>query len=338
MERKGKIVVYLTLLVAVAAAVTVAGCTGSKTESSTLSGKDIFDPAKFSLAKYDVTLNVTGNVSHRQFLVLTSQNEKDGDRITSEEIDGSSSVRTDVWINRERTVTPNVVITAINSTNIMVTGGYPPFNMTTADKAWNPLEATYTLTGKASVETPAGKYENCSVYQTDRQLGYGDTFVTTRVTYYIHPSEPVPVRYVIEMPSAAYEYDLAGAYGPNDRDSTPERVIQAFFSSLEQGDTDSAASYVVTYDGAEAKYKPLAGSSYQDFLQGAGVTYGNSTGAMHVQYVLTAGTTPAERTGGKEVVTARWSSVQYQYEPLYAYDLEGSFNVVNIGGHWKLVG
>lgn len=338
MGRINKSLIFLMLIGVIAIAVAASGCTGSNDNGTTLSGKDIFDPAEFSMARYDVTLNDSGMITHRIFLVTTGKNEQDGDRLTSNEIDGNNSVKTDVWINKERTAATNVLITVINSSTLMITGGYPPFNMTTADKAWNPLEATYALAGHENVTNNAGQFENCSIYVADRQLGFGDTIITTRVYYYMHPSSPVPVRYVVEMPTTSYAYDLYSAYGPNDMDSTPERVIQAFFDSLNQGDTDSASSYVVTYDSAEDKFKPLTGSSYQEFLQGTGAMYGDKTDDTHVQYVLTTLTQETQPTGGKNLVAASWTSVQYQYEPLTAFELNGKLNVVNIGGHWKIVG
>ena len=333
-----KSLIYITLIAVIALAVAASGCTGSKDNGKTLSGKEIFEPSAFSMARYDITLNDSGMIAHRIFIVTTGKNEPDGDRITSDEIDGNNSVKTDVWINKERTAATNVLITVINSSTLMVTGGFPPFNMTTADKAWNPLEATYTLAGHENVNNSAGQYDNCSIYVADRQLGFGDTLITTKVYYYMHPSSPVPVRYLVEMPTVSYVYDLHSAYGPNDRDSTPERVIQAFFDSLNQGDTDSASSYVVTYDSAADKFKPLTGSSYQEFLKGTGAMYGDKTDAIRVQYVLTTQITETQQLGGKDVVTARWTSVQYQYEPLTAYELNGKLNVVNSGGHWKIVG
>ncbi|CAJ37337.1 hypothetical protein [Methanocella arvoryzae] len=339
MERKGKPVIYLVLLTAiVAVAVASSGCTGDRDDTTTLYGKDIFDPAKFSMARYDVTANESGTVSHRDLVIITARNEKDGDRITTQEIYGNNSVRTNVWVNKDRTAATNVLITAINSSTLIITGGYPPFNMTTADKAWNSLDATYALIGTATVNTSAGMFDNCSVYGAGRMIGYGDGLINMSVYYYMHPSMPVPVLYVVQMPDAVYEYNLISAYGPNDRDSTPERVIQAFFDSLEQGDNATASSYVVTYDGTDSKFKPLSGSAYKEFLQGTGAMYGNAESATKVQYVLTTRTGEEQQIGGREVVAARWTSVQYQPAPLSVFELNGKLNVVNIGGHWKIVG
>lgn len=339
MDRISKPLAYLALFITiVAAAVAASGCTGNDVTSTTLDGKDIFDPAKFSMARYDVTLNDNGTITHRDLIVTSAKNEKDGDRLTSQEIDGNNSVRTDVWINKDRTAATNVIIAAINSTTIIVTGGYPPFNMTIADKAWNSLEATYNLVGSETLNTTAGQFDNCSVYEAGRTISYGDSLVNMKVRYYMHPSSPVPVRYVVEMPAATYEYSLQSAYGPNDRDSTPERVTQAFFDSLEQGDNVTASSYVVTYDSSDNKFKTLTGTAYQEFLQGTGTMYGDAVSSTKVQYVLTTQTGEIQQLGGKDIVSTRWTSVQYQYTPLSVFELNGRMNVVNIGGHWKIVG
>lgn len=338
MDRISKAIVYLALFVAIVAAVAASGCTGNNAPATTLEGKDVFDPARFSMARYDMVLNESGNLSHHDFLVTTARNEKDGDRITSHEIYGNESVRTDVWINKQRTTSTNVVITAINSSTIIVTGGYPPFNMTTADEAWNSLDATYSLVGNANVNTTAGYFDNCSVYAGEHQVGYGDAFVITRIYYYMHPSKPVPVRYIVETPSATYEYNLQSVYGANDADSTPERVVQAFFDSLEQGDNETASSYVVTYDSADNKFKPLTGEVYQEFLHGIGTMYGETSNATKVQYVLITQTGETRQIGGRDVVTVSWTSVQYQYSPLSVFELNGKLNIVYINGHWKIVG
>lgn len=338
MERMDKSLAYLALFVGLLAVVAASGCTDNKTDGKTLYGKDIFDPATFSMARYDMAVNENGTISHRDFIVTAAKNEAEGDRITSQEIYGNNSVKTDVWVNKDRTATTNVLITAVNSSTIIVTGGFPPFNMTTADKAWNSLEATYSLTGTANVNTTAGNFNNCSAYEAGRMISYGDGFVNMTVRYYMHPSSPVPVRYVIETPDATYEYGMLSVYGPNDRDSTPERVIQAFFDSLERDDNATASSLVVTYDGKDNKFKPLSGTAYQNFLEGTGAMYGNSESSTKVQYVLTTQTGEAQQIGGKDVVSARWTSVQYQYEPLSVFELNGKLNVVNIGGHWKIVG
>ena len=115
-----------------------------------------------------------------------------------------------------------------------------------------------------------------------KTLMSGDTPVNVTVYYYLYPSVPVPVSYVIEYPDESLiVYGLESVYGPNDVDSTPERVIQSYMDLLNDSEYTQAAQLLVKVD----KDGSIQHLSRQDVLKlnnNMAQTYGGKT---IVQYV-----------------------------------------------------
>lgn len=327
----------MTVVAIIAMAAALSGCTGTKGDQTSISGKDLFDPAKFSMARYNVTAESGGIVSHSDMIITTAMQDISGDRLTTVEFTENFSLRTDVWINRDRTLSTSVRITDINTSNLQISGGEPTFNMTVADRSWNTLETEYGFVGLRDILTGAGSFTNCTVYENTKKLYYGQSVREIKVDYYIHPSSPVPVKYIVSSPDASYTYELQSVYRQGDHDSTPERVIQSYFESLDSRDFDTASKYLVKYDDSSERFLPINKETYSSFYTNMNETYGDGGDNMKVLYVYTREARPGMPVNGQDVVSVKWASVHYQNKELYAYYLDGHFNVTKTGSNWRII-
>lgn len=326
---------FIVAAIAIAAVLTVSGCTGTKTYGDTLSGRDIFDPSVFSMAVYSVTINDTANVTHEGLIITAFPNDKDGERLASVVFSDNNSTRADAWINHG--VTDKVLVSDIQGNSVQVDGGNPMFNLTVFDQAWNTLDSTYSLLGMANITTSAGQFNGSYVYGADKVMISGGNPVSIQVMYFMNPLSSVPVMYMAKYPTGTAVYELQSVYGPHDKDSTPERAVQALFDSLDKGNYDAAARYWVTYDAASGKFKPLDRQMYDNFVADMTPVYGKNGGDMDLQYVYTYSVQPAGKINSYDAVIARYVNVQYDPAQIYAYTNEGNFSMVDIGGSWRFI-
>jgi hypothetical protein len=333
---KNKSIIFTILIIAaIAAIVSISGCTAPSQETkNTILGKDIFDPAKFSMATYIQASNVDNNTT--QFIFLAYPREADGNRITSISISGKDSMRGDVWINKSGEITNKVVVTDVSSQSINSQTLNLPYNLTEIDQAWNTLETKYTLVGNDTVMVPAGMFDNCTIYATKKTLMSGDTPVNVTIYYYLYPSVPVPVSYVIVYPSETIVYGLESVYGPNDVDSSPERVVQSYMDLLNESQYTQAAQLLVKVD----KDGSVQHLSRQDVLKlnsNMAQTYGEKGGMMIVQYVSVDTVQKISDIDGHTAASAHWTSVQYIPSRGIALLIDKTSTVVDVNGHWKIV-
>jgi hypothetical protein len=319
----------------VAAALIVSGCAGPRTYGSTLSGRDIFDPGTFSMARYSVVVNESGNVTNEGLIVTSYPYEKEGDRLTSVALTGDGSVRADAWLLRGRT--DRVMMSAIDGPAVQVSGGSPTFNMTVFDRAWNSLDSAYTLVGRANVTNHAGQFDEAYVYAADRMMVFGSESTSFQALYFMHPSCPVPVMYMVNYPGGSAVYELESVYGPKDKDSTPERALQTMFDLLDRGDYDAAAWYWVEYDPDAGRFRPLDRQTYGEFLADISPVYGEAGEAMGVQYVLARSVAPATVAGGHDAAIVEYVSPHYDPALLNAYGMAGNFSMVKVNGGWRFI-
>ncbi len=328
----------LTAFVTIAlVAMAIAGCTGPSQSGSTISGGDIFDPQRFSMAVYNVTMDDGASVTWQDLQVITNAGEPEGNRLTSVSFQKNGSTRADSMISTDRRKTVSVLITDINGTDVRINGGELAFNMTVFDEAWNSLDDVYSLTGTADVTTPAGKFDGCSVYGIKKTLYFGSVPSDIRISYYLHKSSPVPVMYTVEGSSGKYTYLLQSVYLPADMDSTAERVIQAFFDDLDNSRPDSAFNYLVTYDAVNGSFVSPDDATYREYIENMNRTYGLGDESFRVQYVHAGAPAPGVTVAGHDTPLVPWTSVHYQVGNLYAYRLEGSFYMVDLDGHWRII-
>jgi hypothetical protein len=324
-------------LVITAVAVAIAGCSGGSKDSSMLSGADIFDPHRFSMATYDVTLTRGDNVSHQGFIVMANTSGKEGDVLTSISFHDNVSARADTLISRNGKKTLNVLISDINESSLQFSGGSPLFNMTLLDQAWNSLDENYKLWGTANVTVPAGTFADCSVYGGSKSVVFGGESSQVQVFYYMHPSSAVPVMYEVNGTAGLYVYRLKHVYELGDIAGTPERVVQSFFDDLDNGRLDEAFKCLTTYDQNSGRYKAPDDSTYREFLANMNRTYRTGDESYRVQFVNVSPSQPVTSQLGDNIRLVPWDSIHYQVGTLSVYRLSGSFYVAEIGGQWRII-
>ncbi len=327
-------IVMIILFAALVAITLTAGCTAPAQNKDTLYGKDIFNPSQFSMATY--MAGIAGNQnSSMELMVLSSLDETDGDRLTTIAIGGDNSSRMDVWLNRSREGINKALITAISSNSIQSASPSASFNVTSMDQTWNTPGSVYKLTGHDSVTVPAGTFDNCSVYTSVKSIQYQNQSVNLSVSYYMHPSSPVPVLYAVQMSGDTLVYALNSFYLPGDDSSTPERTIQSYFDRLGTGDYYTAAHLLTTTDGKQLK--DLNSTAVNSLASNMTGTYGKTGEKMAVQYVMTDTVQPVAQVAGHDAVVANWHSIHYDRASGQVYSIEGTFNMVNDGGDWKII-
>jgi hypothetical protein len=327
---------FIAVAAIIAAALVVSGCTGAnRAGNDMMNGADVFNPKSFSMATYVVAHNDSGTLSMSDLIVTAFPGEESGDRLTSVNIAGNYSTRADVWLAMDGSKTEKVLMSDANLTDAMVSGGSPMINITVVDTAWNTLDSSYSLIGRANVSVPAGDFTGCYVYSANKTLSYESKPVTIQVYYFMHPSVSVPVMYAVYRAEGPVMYELTTFYGSSDHDSSPERVIQTYFDYIDQGRYDAASRYIVSYDETSGKFKPLDRDTYDEFATSMEKTYTNES--MHLQYVYTASVKPMNDYKGYTVATADFSSLHYSTATLTAYPIGGSFNFVNLGGQWRII-
>ncbi len=333
--KNNNIILMILIIAAIAAMIFISGCTAPAQETkTTILGKDLFDPVKFSMATYLQASNIDNNTS--QLLVLAYPKEANGNRLSSIVISGQGSMRGDVWISKSGDHTNKVIITdvtpqAINSQTLNLS-----YNLTVIDQAWNTIETAYVLVGHDNVTVPAGKFDNCTVYGTKKTLMSGDTPVNVTVFYYLSPSVPVPVSYAINYPSEIIVYGLESVYGPNDVDSTPERVIQSYMDLLNESQYTQAAQLLVKVDN-DGNIHHLSRQDVLRLNDNMAQTYGDKGGKMIVQYVSVDSVQRADDVDGNVAASAHWKSIQYQPSNGMALLIDKTSKVVDVNGHWKIV-
>jgi hypothetical protein len=324
-------------LVITAVAVAIAGCSCGSKNSGMLSGADIFDPQEFSMAIYDVTLAAGDNLSHQSFIVVSNTSGKDGDVLTSIAFRDNVSTRADTLISHDGTRTLNVLISDINDNTLQFSGGSPMFNMTVYDKAWNTLDDLYGPAGSANVTVPAGIFEGCKIYGSNKTLVFGSESAAVQVFYYMHPSSPVPVMYEVKSPTDTYTYRLKHVYLPGDVAGTPERVVQSFFDDLDNGRLDEAFKCLVTYDQNRGRFIAPDDSTYRQFLTNMSRTYQTGDESYRVQFVDVRAVVPVISLQSDNMCLVQWESIHYQVGTLSVYRMSGSFDVTEIGGQWRII-
>lgn len=330
MTKKG--IIYVLILIALTAIVSTAGCTAPATDHSTLAGKDVFNPSKFSMATY--TIAAAGNQSPGLLIVLAYPGEKGGDRLSSVVASGNVSSRLDVWLGRGHDKINNATMTIIDDGGMQTVKMPEALNMTTMDQAWNTPGSTYAYYGTDSIDVPAGSYENCSIYYGTKHIEYAGTSHDLEVMYYMHPSSPVPILYMVKTADGTIAYALRSVYGPDDVDGTPERTAQSYFDRVSTGDYTSAARLLVKADGSSLK--PMDRASIAGMEENMSRTYGTAGEKMTVQYVLIDTIQSIGAIGGHNAVTVHWSSIHYSRSPGEVYYIDGTFNMVDDGG-WKII-
>lgn len=333
--KNNNIILLILIVAAMAAMVSISGCTAPVQETkTTISGIDLFNPVKFSMATYIQADTIDNNTS--QFMVLVYPKETNGNRLSSIVISGQESMRGDVWINKSGDHTNKVVVTDVTPQSINSQTLNLPYNLTVIDQAWNTIETQYTLVGHDNVTVPAGSFDNCAVYGTKKTLMSGDTPVNVTVFYYLHPSVPVPVSYVVQYPDESIVYGLQSVYLPNDADSTPERAIQSYMDLLNESQYTQAAELLVKVD----KDGSIHHLSRQDVLKlndNMAQTYGEKGGKTIVQYVSVDTVQKADDVDGHMATSAHWTSVQYMPSSGMALLIDKTSKVVDVNGHWKIV-
>jgi hypothetical protein len=324
-------------LVIAAVAAMIAGCSGTPKESGTLSGAAIFDPQRFSMAIYDVTPPAGDNGTHEGLIVSSNTSGSEGDVLTSIAFHDNVSTRADTLISHDHTKTLNVLISDINESTMQFSGGWPMFNMTVLDRAWNSLDDVYGLTGSANVTVPAGNFSRCQVYGSDKTVVTGDESTAVQVRYYIHASSPVPVMYEVKLPEGTYTYRLKHVYEPGDVASTPERVVQSFFDDLDNGRLAEAFDCLVTYDQNRSSFNAPDAATNHQFLENMNQTYRTGDQSYRVQYVDVRAVVPVTSLESASMSLVQWESTHYQVGTLSVYRLSGSFYVTEIGGQWRII-
>lgn len=320
-----------------AVAVTIAGCSGTPKEKTMLSGADIFDPQRFSMAIYDVTPPAGANVTQEGFIVAANTSGKDGDVLTSVAFHDNVSTRTDTLISKDHTRTMNVLISEINESAVQFSGGLPMINMTVLDRAWNSLDDVYGLAGSANVAVPAGTFDGCKVYASNKTLVFDSISTTVGVLYYMNASTPVPVMYEVRMPEGTYTYRLKHVYAPGDVASTPERVVQSFFDDLDNGRLADAFGCLVTYDQNSSSFKVPDAATNRLFLENMDRTYRTGDASYRIQFVDVQAVVPVTTLQSDNMCLVQWESVHYQVGTLSVYRLSGSFYVTKIGSQWRII-
>ncbi|HTY91359.1 MAG TPA: hypothetical protein VMC84_09300 [Methanocella sp.] len=321
------------VLIVLAAIVSLAGCTAPSTDhKATLAGKDVFDPAKFSMATY--TIATAENQSQGLLTVLAYPGEKDGDRLASVTVSGNVSSRLDAWLNRSHEGVNNATLTVIDGEGMQTVAMPKSLNMTTMDETWNTPGSTYDYYGTDSVIVPAGQYNNCTVYYGTKTIQYMGSNLSFEVIYYMHPSSPVPIFYMVKSSDGIVAYALNSVYGPDDIDSTPERTAQSYFDRISSGEYTRAARLLVTVDGSTLK--PMGRDSILSMEENMSRTYGTAGEKMAIQYILTDSIQSTGRIGGHNAVAVHWSSIHYSRSPGQVYYIDGTFNMVDDGG-WKII-
>jgi hypothetical protein len=331
MTNKGIVVI----LILVAVAVLMAGCTTPAQKiQNILYGKDVFNPDKFSMATYVVgsdPQNATG-----ELIVLAYPGQQAGDRLSSILVNGNNSSRMDVWLDSTHESINNDYITVINPSGLQVETPSATLNMTTMDQTWNSPGSEYALNGNQSVTVPAGTYSNCSVYFGDKTIVYSNMSINVSVLYYMSPNSPVPVLYEVQVPGGNVYYALKSEYGPNDVDSTPERTIQSYFDRLGAGQYSSAAELLLEAQGSALV--PMDPEEIAGMASNMTNTYGVNGETTGIQYVMTDSVSPISDIGGFNAVIASWHSIQYERSAGgQVYSINGTFNMVDEGGEWKIV-
>jgi hypothetical protein len=301
-----------------------------------LIGADIFDPARFSMAIYDVTLAQGDTVTHQGYIVASNTTGKDGDMLTSIAFHDNLSRRADALISRDRTKTISVMISDVNDTGVQYGGGSPVFQMTTLDESWNALDTQYSLVRTASVTVPAGTFD-CKVYGSNKTLVFGGVETAVQVFYYMNSSVAVPVMFEVTGPAQTYAYRLEHVYQPGDTASTPERVVQSFFEDLNTGRLDDARNCLVTYDRGSNSYKAPDEAAYRQFLANMNSTYLAGATGYRLQFVDVTAVTPVSSATVGDTDSVEWNSVNYQISSLNVFRRSGSFNVTEAGGQWRII-
>ncbi len=333
MSRNATLAAALTF---VAVAAVIAGCFGAK-DDSTLIGSAVFDPQRFSMAVYDVTLKSGDNVSSQGFIVMSNTSGNEGDVLMSIAFHDNISTRADTLISRDHTETLNVLISSIDGSTMQFSGGSPMFHMTTFDQAWNSLDDVYAKTGSANVTVPAGTFDGCSVYGSNKSISINGETSDVQVFYYMHPSSPVPVRFEVIGTTETYTYDLKHAYQPGDTASTPERVVQSFFDDLDNGRLDDAFDCLVTYDDSNSRFVPPDDDTYRQFIENMNRTYMTGDQSYRVQFVDVRSVEPVTSLMSDNLCLVHWDSVHYQVGTLNAFRMSGSFYVTEIDGKWRII-
>ncbi|HEY3422400.1 MAG TPA: hypothetical protein VGK13_04515 [Methanocellaceae archaeon] len=329
------IILTILIIAAIAAVVSISGCTAPAQETkNTISGKDIFDPAKFSMATYLEASNIDNNTT--QFIVLAYPKEAGGNRLSSIVLSGEGSMRGDIWINKSGDHTNKIIVTDITQQAIHSQTLTLPYNLTMIDQAWNTIETEYVQVGFDNVQVPAGQFDNCTVYGTKKTIMSGGTPIDITVFYYLHPSVPVPVSYVVTYPSGSVIYGLESVYGPNDVDSTPERVIQSYLDLLNESQYTQAAQLLVKVDG-DGNIHHLSRQDVLKLNDNMVQTYGEKGGKMIVQYVSVDTVQKTDDVDGHTAASAHWTSVQYLPSSGMALLIDKTSTVVDVDGHWKIV-
>jgi hypothetical protein len=328
-----KAITYLIILIALTATLSIAGCAAPNSkDNTTLVGKDVFDPSKFSMATY--LMATSDNQSTGLFTVLAYPGEEDGDRLSSVIVSGNVSSRMDVWLNRSHEGVNNATMTLVDSGDMQTVAMPKALDMTTMDDTWNSPGSTYTYYGTDSVTVPAGTYENCTIYYGTKHIQYMGASLDVEVMYYMHESSPVPIFYMVKTQDGSVAYALRSVYGPGDIDSTPERTVQSYFDRIGSGEYTRAARLLVKAEGSNLK--PLDSASIAGMGKNMSLTYGTAGEKMAVQYVLIDSMRSAGIIGDRDAIIVHWSSIHYSRSPGEVYYIEGTFNMADDGG-WKII-
>ena len=325
----------MIILMLVAITVLTAGCTSpAQKTQNILYGKDVFNPNTFSMATYVVgpdPQNATG-----ELIVLSYPGESGGDRLSSILVSGNNSSRMDVWLNPTHEGINNDVITVINPAGLQVVTPSASLNMTTMDQTWNSPGSEYTLTGNETITVPANTYKNCSIYYGEKTIFYSNMTLNVSVQYYMNPASPVPVLYEVNVPGGNVYYALKSIYGPTDVDSTPERAIQSYFDRLGAGQYSFAADLLLKSEGST--FRPMETGEVDSMASNMTNTYGVSGEKTGIQYVMTDSVSPIGTLNGDNEVIAGWHSIQYNRTDVsQIYAINGTFNMVDDGGNWKIL-
>lgn len=331
--RTKRVILTISVIAAIAAMVALSGCTTPEKMKETLSGKDIFDPAKFSMATYLSASSADNTTS--QFMVIASPKEDGGDRLTSIEVTNIGSQRADIWLNKAKDRTNRIRITSITPQSLESEDIDVPINLTVIDQTWNTLESKYVLLGYQNVTVPAGEFNDCAVYGSNKLLDVNGSRLNLTVVYYMHPSSSVPVFYMAKLPYDTILYGLQSVYGPGDEDSAPERTIESYMDLLDAGQFTEASQLLAKLD----KDGDVHRLSRQDVLllnDNMAQTYGEN-GPLRVQYVLVDTVQPVGKAGGYTAAKAHWTSVQYMPSIQRTLLIEKNFTLVDMNGHWKII-
>lgn len=322
-------------IILVAAA--IAGCTTGSKSDGMLIGADIFDPDRFGMAIYDVTVAAGDGVSRQGFIVASGTSGTDGDVLTSIAFHGNVSTRADTLISHDHRKTLNVLISDINESAVQFSGGTPMFNMTTIDRAWNALDNEYRYFYSTNVTVPAGTFDGCKVYWSDKMLVFDDASSTVQVLYYMHPSVAVPVMFEVKGPADTYTYRLERVYEQGDAASTPERAVQSFFDDLDNGRLGQASEHLVTYDQDSGGFEAPDDATCRQFIENMNRTYRTGDASYRVQFVDVRAVVPITTLQSDSMCLVQWEIIHYHTGTLIAYRLSGSFNMTEIGGQWRII-